>query len=309
MEDHLYLGWIACFLTFSLLAYGVILYTRNRRTIKERFRKPQAQILPALRRGDGSGPNSLKTAFLNWVSSLGRLALNYQSSISDLRDTLIQAGYRHPNAPAIYFGLRALAAFTLPLPYLLFPLWGGKTSVMTLAVAFLMALAGYFLPHYLLQVRIRHRQDRIDRALPDFLDLMIVSMEAGLSLQATLTRVAAEVRPISRDIYDEMQITNAELRTGIPRDVALKNLGERTGVQSIKSLVALMIQSDRMGSSISQALRTHADFIRVQRAQRAEEIAARLPVKILFPLVLFILPALFTVIIGPAVIRIAKIFS
>ncbi len=306
MGDHIYLVWIASFLTVSLLTYGLFIYTRSRRALKDRFRKPEAQILPALRRGDTSGPNSLKKAFLNWVSSLGRLALKDPGGISDLRNTLIQAGYRHPNAPAIYFGLRALAAFTLPLPYLLYPLLRGKTSVVTLVVAFLLALAGYFLPNYLLQVRLRQRQDRIDKALPDVLDLMIVSMEAGLSLQATLIRVAEEVRHISRDIYGELQITNAELRTGISRDTALKNLGERTGVQSVKSLVALMIQSDKMGSSISQALRTHADFIRVQRAQRAEEIAAKLPVKILFPLMLCIMPALFIVILGPAGIQIAK---
>jgi tight adherence protein C len=306
MGDHIYLVWIASFSTVSLLTYGLFIYTRSRRVLKDRFRKPEAQILPALRRGDTSGPNSLKKAFLNWVSSLGRLALKDPGGMSELRNILIQAGYRHPNAPAIYFGLRALAAFTLPLPYLLYPLLRGKTSVVTLVVAFLLALAGYFLPNYLLQVRLRQRQDRIDKALPDVLDLMIVSMEAGLSLQATLIRVAEEVRHISRDIYAELQITNAELRTGISRDTALKNLGERTGVQSVKSLVALMIQSDRMGSSISQALRTHADFIRVQRAQKAEEIAAKLPVKILFPLMLCIMPALFIVILGPAGIQIAK---
>jgi tight adherence protein C len=306
MGDHIYPIWIASFLTVSLLTYGLFTYTRSRRALKDRFRKPEAQALPVLRRKDGSGPNSLKKSLLDWVSSLGRLALKDPGGIPELRNTLIQAGYRHPNAPAIYFGLRALAAFTLPLPYLMLPLLKGKTSVLTLVVAFLLALAGYFLPNYLLQVRLRQRQDRIDKALPDVLDLMIVSMEAGLSLQATLIRVAEEVRHISRDIYSEMQITNAELRTGIPRDTALKNLGERTGVQSVKSLVALMIQSDKMGSSISQALRTHADFIRVQRAQRAEEIAARLPVKILFPLMLCILPALFIVILGPAGIQIAK---
>jgi tight adherence protein C len=306
MGDYIYLVWIASFLTFSLLTYGLFIYTRSRRALKDRFRKPEAPILPALRRGDGSGPKSLKKAFLNGVSSLGRLALKDPGGIADLRNTLTQAGYRHPNAPAIYFGLRALAAFTLPLPYLLYPLLRGKTSVVTLVVAFMLALAGYFLPNYLLQVRLRQRQDRIDKALPDVLDLMIVSMEAGLSLQATLVRVAEEVQHISRDIYGELQITNAELRTGISRDTALKNLGERTGVQSVKSLVALMIQSDKMGSSISQALRTHADFIRVQRAQKAEEIAAKLPVKILFPLMLCIMPALFIVILGPAGIQIAK---
>jgi tight adherence protein C len=135
---------------------------------------------------------------------------------------------------------------------------------------------------------------------------MIVSMEAGLALQATLVRVAEEVRSISKELYKELQFTNAELRTGSSRDTALKNLAERTGVPSIKSLVSLILQSEKMGTSIAEALRTHADFIRVQRAQKAEEIAAKMPVKILFPMMLCIMPVLFIIIIGPGAIRISR---
>jgi tight adherence protein C len=131
-------------------------------------------------------------------------------------------------------------------------------------------------------------------------------MEAGLSLQATINRVSDEVKGISTDLYRELQLTNAELRTGVSRETALKNLGERTGVQNVKALVGLMIQSDRMGASIVQALRTHASFLRVQRSQQAEERAAKLPVKILFPLLLFIFPAIFVVVMGPAAIQMSK---
>jgi len=125
-------------------------------------------------------------------------------------------------------------------------------------------------------------------------------------LQATLVRVAEEVRSISKELYKELQFTNAELRTGSSRDTALKNLAERTGVPSIKSLVSLILQSEKMGTSIAEALRTHADFIRVQRAQKAEEIAAKMPVKILFPMMLCIMPVLFIIIIGPGAIRISR---
>jgi tight adherence protein C len=135
---------------------------------------------------------------------------------------------------------------------------------------------------------------------------MIVSMEAGLSLQATLNRVADESNRISKELSRELQVTNAELRAGISRDTALKNLGERTGVQSVKSLVALMIQSERMGASISHALRNHASYTRVQRAQRAEEIAAKMPIKIVFPTLLCIFPSIFIVILGPAGISIYR---
>jgi len=165
---------------------------------------------------------------------------------------------------------------------------------------------GYFIPQYFLHVMVRRRQDRIDKALPDVLDLMIVSLEAGLALPATINRVAEEIKPVSMDLFLELQITGIELRTGINRDLALKNLGERTGVASVKSLVALMIQSEKMGVSISQALRTHADYVRLQRGQRAEEMAAKLPIKILFPTMVCIFPSLFIVILGPAAIQISK---
>jgi len=159
---------------------------------------------------------------------------------------------------------------------------------------------------FLLKFITSRRKDRIDKALPDVLDLLIVCMEAGLSLQATLNRVSDEVKGISTDLYRELQLTNAEMRTGISRELAFKNLGERTGVQNVKALVGLMIQSDRMGASIVQALRTHASFLRVQRSQKAEEKAAKLPVKILFPLLMFIFPAIFVVVLGPAAIQMSR---
>jgi tight adherence protein C len=135
---------------------------------------------------------------------------------------------------------------------------------------------------------------------------MIVCMEAGLALQGTFVRVAEEIKSLSKDLHNELQITNAELRAGIPRETALKNLAERTGVQSIRSLVNLMVQSEKMGTSIAETLRTQANFTRVQRAQRAEEIAAKLPVKILFPMMVFIMPTLFIVILGPGAINISR---
>ena len=183
-------------------------------------------------------------------------------------------------------------------------IWSHKVSSMNLAIVMGLAALGYYLPKYILQKALKQRQNRIDRTLPDVLDLMIVAMEEGLSLQSTLNHVADEVKRISKDFHGEQRITNAELRTGIPRDNALKNMGERTGVQSVKSLIGLMIQSEKMGASISQSLRTHADFVRVQRAQKAEEMAAKLPIKIIFPTLLCMFPAIFIVILGPAAIQI-----
>lgn len=300
------LFWIITMTTFAtvgFLTYGVLSYYQSRKVVRDRFKKGPTDSMPLIYREES---NSFKKQFFDWLSSLGKYAMNSEEDTSKIRQTLIQAGFRHPKGPAIYFGFRALLAFLLPVLYLLANVVDGRLTKGNLLICFLIAGAGFYLPSYILKFLTTRRQDRIDKALPDVLDLLIVCMEAGLSLQATINRVSDEVKAISSDLYKELQLTNAELRTGANREVALKNLGERTGVQNVKGLVGLMIQSERMGASIVQSLRTHAAFLRVQRAQRAEEKAAKLPVKILFPTLLFIFPSIFIVVIGPAIIQISK---
>jgi tight adherence protein C len=294
---------ISSFATVALLIYGFLSYFERRKLVRDRFKTASNDPMPLVYRGE---PNSFKKQFLNWISSLGKFAKVNEEDSSELRQTLIQAGFRHPKGTAIFFGLRFLLALLLPLIYLLANMVNGVMNRGNLLVCFLLAGAGFYLVPYMLRFITRRRQDRIDKALPDVLDLLIVCMEAGLSLQATINRVSDEVKSISLDLYKELQLTNAELRTGLSREVALRNLGERTGVQNVKALVGLMIQSDKMGASIVQSLRTHAAFLRVQRSQRAEEQAAKLPVKILFPLLLCIFPAIFIVVLGPAAIQMMK---
>jgi tight adherence protein C len=300
------LFWIitmGTFATVGFLTYGVLSYYQSRKVVRDRFRKVPAESMSLIYRDES---NSFKKRFFDWVSSFGKYAMTNEEDASKIRQALIQAGFRHPKGPAIYFGLRALLAFLLPLFYLLANVVDGRLTKGNLIVCFLIGGGGFYLVPYILRFLTSRRQDRIDKALPDVLDLLIVCMEAGLSLQATINRVSDEVKGISVDLYKELQLTNAELRTGANRETALKNLGERTGVQNVKSLVGLMIQSERMGASIIQSLRTHAAFLRVQRAQRAEEKAAKLPVKIIFPMLLFIFPAIFIVVIGPGVIQISR---
>jgi tight adherence protein C len=300
------LFWIitmATFATVGFLTYGALSYYQSRKVVRDRFKKVPTDSIPLIYRDES---NSLKRRFFDWVSSFGKFAISSEEDASKIRQTLIQAGFRHPRGPAIYFGLRALLAFLLPLLYLFVNVVHGRLTRGNLLICFLIAAAGFYLPVYILRFLTSRRQDRIDKALPDVLDLLIVCMEAGLSLQATINRVSDEVKGISLELYRELQLTNAELRTGANREVALKNLGERTGVQNVKGLVGLMIQSERMGASIVQSLRTHAAFLRVQRSQRAEEQAAKLPVKILFPMLMCIFPSIFIVVIGPAIIQISK---
>ena len=300
------LFWIiatASFATVAFLTYGVLSYVNSRKIVRDRFKKDSTDTMPLVYRGEDKG---FKKQFLNWISSLGRYAKDGKEDDSKLRQSLIMAGFRHPKGTAIYFGLRFLLALLLPVIYLLANVMNGVMNRGNLLFCFMLAGAGFYVGPYLLRFITSRRQDRIDKGLPDILDLLIVCMEAGLSLQATLNRVSDEAKAICMDLYRELQLTNAELRTGISRELALRNLGDRTGVQNVKALVGLMIQSDRMGASIVQALRTHASFLRVHRSQKAEEKAAKLPVKILFPLLMFIFPAIFVVVMGPAVIQMTK---
>ena len=307
MDHTLLLICVGTFSAVGLLTYGLFTYNAHRRDLKERFAKSKTSDLPLIRR-DSRG-FTLKDQALDLVSSFGKMTLGKEKEkveVSDLRITLIQAGFRYTNAVAVFYGIKALGAILFPLGYLATAMSAGRYGTSNLTFALGAAALGYYLPYYLLKRALKNRQNRIDRALPDVLDLMIVSLEAGLSLQSTLNHVAEEVRRISKDLNQELRITNAELRTGIPRDVALKSLADRTGVTSVKSLVALMIQSEKMGASIAQSLRTHADFVRVQRGQRAEEMAAKMPVKIIFPTLFCIFPSIFIVILGPAAIQIYR---
>jgi tight adherence protein C len=308
MDNSLLLIMIASFSAVVLMIYGVSVYTSTRRGMQERFAKSKPGLTPLVRR-DSSG-SKFKGKALDLISNFGKMTLGKDKEkpkISDLRLTLIQAGFRYTNAVPVFYGIKALSTLALPLCFLAYVMWTQKVTSMNLSFTLGAAALGYYLPNYLLKMVLNKRQDRIDKALPDVLDLMIVSMEAGLSLQSALNHVVDEVRRISKDFQQELRITNAELRTGIPRDIALRNLGERTGVKSVNSLIALMIQSEKMGTSIAQSLRTHAEFVRVQRAQRAEELAAKMPIKIIFPTLLCIFPAIFIVILGPAALQIYRI--
>lgn len=303
MGNTPYLLYIVTFTCVASLTYGILIYYSHRRLVRDRFKRVYSTSLPLYQKKD---EDTFKKRFLDWVSSLAKWSIKDKEEVSKVRMFLLHAGFRGNKGFGIFFGIKALSAFCLPIPYLIGNAMHGTLTSMQLFIALFIATFGFYLPQFVLTKIVQRRQDRIDKALPDVLDLLIVCMEAGLGLQATLTRVSDEVRAISPDVFTEFQITNAELRTGIPRETALRTLGERTGVQNLKALVGMMIQSERLGASIAQAMRTHAAFLRVQRAQKAEEKAAKLPVKILFPMLFFIFPAIFIVILGPAIIQMVK---
>ncbi len=302
------LAWGGTFVAVVLMTYGLMMAYGSRRLLRKRLEEPVAVApragVSVLRQHESANP--LLRRLFNWLTLSGQWGLKDAEEVSRVRELLIHGGFRNPKAPAILYGLKVTVGLLLPVPFVLYAIMHERLNFANMVVAFLLAGLGYFLPQFFLGRIVKARQEKIDRALPDVLDLFIICMEAGLALQATVNRVAEEIRPVCQEFHKELQITSGEMRTGISRDLALKNLGQRTGVQSVQSLVTLMIQSERLGTSIAQSLRTHADFVRVQRTLRAEERAAKLPVKILAPLILFIFPAMFIVIIGPAAIKIAQ---
>ena len=166
---------------------------------------------------------------------------------------------------------------------------------------------GFFIPRFILKRMIRDRQRRITLALPDALDLTVICVEVGLALDQALMRVGEDLRHAHPDLSDEFYLVNLEMRAGKPRAEALRNLVERTGVDDVRALVATLVQTDRFGTSVSQALRVHSDSLRTERRQRAEEQAAKTTIKMIVPLVLFVLPSIIFVTLGPAIIQLFRI--
>jgi tight adherence protein C len=226
--------------------------------------------------------------------------------VNELKKAMIQAGIYHEKAPTIYFGLKI--GLTVAMPILVIPwLFGrGLPLIFLLVTFFLLVALGYFLPTLVLNHLVERRKRKIKEALPDALDLMVVCVEAGQGLNAAMKRVADELEFSSPILAWELRLVNLEINAGLEREVALKNLAERTGVDDVASLASMLIQADRFGTSLAQSLKVQSETLRTTRRQRLEEQAAKTPVKLVFPLILFIFPALMVVIIGPAAIRIME---
>jgi tight adherence protein C len=218
--------------------------------------------------------------------------------LGPLRLRLVQAGYRREEAITIFFGIRVMFALAL---FMFFSSSILARPNMTMALAGLGV--GYVLPGMALARLAKRRAHKIRLALADALDLLVVSVEAGLGLDQALSRVGSELAFAYPQLSDELKLINLELRAGKPRAEALRNLADRTGVDDLSSLVTMLIQTDKFGTSVAQSLRVYSETLRTKRRQRAEEAAAKTGVKMVFPLVFCIFPAIWVVTIGPAAIR------
>jgi tight adherence protein C len=237
------------------------------------------------------------------LHELGERATRTEADQNELRRRLVRGGFQSPGAPAVYWGIRIALPLALMAATLLFVPFAGTIGLLfgVLAGGF-----GWLAPSFYLDARIRKRQKELRLALPDTLDLLVTTVEAGLGLNQAMVRVAQEISQVSPQMAQELTLVNLEIRAGKSREESLRALGDRSGVEDLRSLATMLIQTDRFGTSVVQALRVHADTMRVKRKQRAEEEAAKTAVKILFPLLVFIFPALFVVLMGPAAINIYR---
>jgi tight adherence protein C len=243
------------------------------------------------------------------ASPLSRLVPPSAAEAKKLQKQLMHAGFRSASAPVVFRGIQlaALAGFpaavALGCAILAHPL---SSALLWILMAFVI---GFFLPRYVLRRMIKSRQQLVRWGLADALDLMVISVEAGLGLNAAMVRVSSELKEVHPDICEEFELANLEIRVGRERDEALRNLAERTGVDDLQSLVAMLIQTDKFGTSIARAIRVFSDSLRTKRRQRAEQAAQKAAVKLLFPLACFLFPTLFIAILGPAALTMMDTFK
>jgi tight adherence protein C len=293
-------------LTFSCLALAVM-------SVYWSFARPESVVTARLESADPSLAlieNSPLTAMTARAAEpLNRMVPISAVEAAKLQKQLMHAGYPSPDAAMAFRAIQLLlivafpsviatVCFILGRPLSSFLIWG------MLALA-----AGFYLPRLVLRRQITRRQQRITWGLADALDLMVIAVEAGLGLNAALNRVGEELKNVHPDMHRELELVNLEIRVGRSREEALRNLTERTGVDDIRSFVALLIQADRYGSSIAKAVRVFADSLRTKRRQRAEQASAKAALKLLIPLTAFLFPVIVVIIIAPAALNLIDLFS
>jgi tight adherence protein C len=231
------------------------------------------------------------------------------AEMSTLRERLSNAGFRKENASRNFLASKTIVALGLAI-LTLFYCWGrGYDARLLFGYGAIAGGLGFMLPNIWLSIAIGKRKEKLRNGLPDSLDLLVVSVESGLALDASLQRVSDEMDNVHPELSEEMQIATLETQMGLPRAEALENMGRRCGLEEMQALVAVIVQAEKFGTSVAKALRNQADALRVKRRQKAEERAQKTTVKLMIPLILFIFPSIFVVLVGPAAMRIMDAFK
>jgi tight adherence protein C len=307
--DGIVLIAISTFVLVVLAGLVIVHYSKlyqKKIDVGERIRKEATPEQP----DDVAKQATGKGLLLKLVSRFGEsVRPKLDTNVSNTKKRLIRAGYYRENDPVILYGSKVAIAglfllFFLIVKFIALPVLPAQKF---LAFMLLSVIAGFYLPDYYLYRRTKDKKKRIFEGFPDALDLLVVCVEAGMGLDSAIKRVGDEMALKNKVLSDEFRLLSLELRAGKPRADALRSLAMRADLEDVSSLVTLLIQTDRFGTRVAQALRVHSDSMRTKRYQRAEEAASKLPVKILFPLVLFILPGLIITLMGPAVIKFYRI--
>ena len=292
-----------CVLMFAILMYGYRLYVKPL-SISERLGGPLDAAVPVAVGVAGAPPH--KRFLVRVIEYVGERVPVSPQDASLARRRLMAAGYRSELAVRIYYGLKVVLFVVLLAVAFIVRDYVTLNPVLRIVVLVAGGAAGFFGPNLVLDHLVGRRQEKLRLSLPDALDLLVVCMEAGLALDQATVNVARELEITHPEICEEFNLVSLEMRAGKRRVEALKNLALRTGEPEIRKLVATLVQADRFGASIADSLRTHSDFMRVRRRQDAEERAAKIGVKLVFPIFFFILPSMLVVAAGPGLLQLFK---
>ncbi len=266
-------------------------------------------LVQIVRQGLAPADTHNVAAVINILSKLSLPEEGWQSSNVQLK--FLQAGIRNKNAPQYYFAVKTLLTLVLPvvLAILLHFIQPQSSFALGLFWVLLTAAAGYYLPEILLRLITKKRIERMRNSLPDMIDLMVICTESGMSIDAAIARISHDMANTNPDLAQEFSLSALEMRAGSTRIEALHNLALRSHLEDLEDLVSVLIQAEKFGTSLAVSLRVQSDMMRTRRTQRAEEMAAKIPVKMTVPLILFIFPTLFIVLLGPAAIKIMEVFK
>ena len=304
---------IMAFFCLILLFWGISQYIKinsKKRKLKEKVQQRSENFdISDMENPSPASNKSATSSIINLWGSLGKRVYSETTlDHSGLRLRLLKAGIRRINAPAIFWGAKIFLSLSLLICFFVarISLFKIFDPLQTVFISIIIFALGYYFPDLWLRIRSDRRKSKILNGFPDALDLLVICVEAGMGIDSAINRVADETKLTNSILSDELKLLNLEIRAGKSRQEALRNLSLRVDLEEINSFVTLLIQTDKFGTSLAQTLRIYSDSFRTKRFQKAEEIAARLPVKLMLPCLLFIFPTIFIVILGPAAIQIYK---